>query len=196
MTEIQTDELLVKEAIRDSEYFLELMNRYEARLLRYIKRTVNVSDADAEDILQEVFIKSYQNLNSFDTSLKFSSWMYRITYNHCISYFRKHKKDMQVISSEDNMTLVTGLASDLDVGEDIAQKINQELLISIMRKMDSKYRTVLILKYLEEKDYKEISDIMKIPMGTVATYVNRAKKQLKKLLISHNLTLEYAEETN
>ncbi|PIZ73055.1 hypothetical protein COY06_05820, partial [Candidatus Peregrinibacteria bacterium CG_4_10_14_0_2_um_filter_41_8] len=66
------------------------MQRYEGRLLAYINRLINVSNGEAEDILQEVFIKTYQNLNGFDLNLKFSTWVYRITYNQVISFFRKN----------------------------------------------------------------------------------------------------------
>ena len=72
-------------------YFLCIMKKYEIPLKRYVGRISNFSQEEIEDILQEVFIKVYQNINDFDDSLKFSSWIYRITHNHVISKFRKHK---------------------------------------------------------------------------------------------------------
>lgn len=154
----------------------------------YIKRITNASTEDAEDILQEVFIKAYQNLNDFDQSLKFSSWIYRITHNHTISHYRKNKKSQQDISLEDNEIIYEKLAADLNIKEETDQTLLKEKIKTLLSKLDRKYREVLILKYLEDKDYTEISNILKKPMGTVATLINRAKNKFKELATKNNLT--------
>lgn len=163
------------------------MQRYERRLLAYIKRIVNIALADAEDILQEVFIKVYQNLNGFDRKLKFSSWIYRITHNQAISHYRRQKSRPKTLSSEDSEKMFEILVSDLDIEEEVQQKMKAEKIHQLLKKLDKKYRDVLVLKFLEDKDYREISDILQKPMGTIATLINRAKKKFKKLLIKHNI---------
>ena len=82
------DEQIVKEALLDQERFALLIERYEAKLLRYLERLGIAAREDREDVLQNSFIKAYRNLNSFDLSLSFSSWMYRITHNEAMSFFR------------------------------------------------------------------------------------------------------------
>src|SRR3989339_1384271 len=85
----KTDEELVSLSLQNQDNYLFLIRRYQDKLLRYIQRISNVSLEDAEDILQEVFIKVYYKLNDFDPDLKFSSWIYRITHNQVISHYRK-----------------------------------------------------------------------------------------------------------
>ena len=184
------DAELVKLALRDKEYFIHLMDRYEAKLLRYIRRLTGLKNEYAEDILQEVFIKIYKNLNNFNTDLKFSSWAYRITHNETINHIKKIK-GKETISLEnddgDKVSLIDILMDDTDVKENVAQNEQNLKVREILFKLPTKYRDVLVLKYLEDKDYSEISDILKKPMGTVATLVNRAKAKFKKLALSYKL---------
>jgi RNA polymerase sigma-70 factor, ECF subfamily len=161
------------------------MQRYETRLLAYIHRLINAPTEDAEDILQEVFIKTYENLNDFDTSLRFSSWIYRITHNHTISFYRKFKNQPSTLSTGESQTFFENLRDDTDIPNQINQKLNSKKIATLLQKLDKKYHTVLILRYLEGKDYSEISDILKKPMGTVATLLNRAKSHFKKILITN-----------
>jgi RNA polymerase sigma-70 factor (ECF subfamily) len=149
-------------------------------LTRYVLRISSFSDEDIEDILQEVFIKVYQNLNDFDLSLKFNSWIYRITHNQVISAHRKDKARPQGNALDLDEAGWNRIASDLDIERDADQAILKSSINKVLLTMDDKYKEVLILKYLEEKDYKEISDILKKPMGTVASLINRAKQNFLK----------------
>jgi RNA polymerase sigma-70 factor (ECF subfamily) len=179
----------VQAALQNAEDFADLMDRYEKALIVYIKRISSADQDDAEDILQDVFIKTYRYLNSFDQDLKFSSWIYRIAHNEAISWHRKNK-NIQTLSSEDSAAVFEKLASDLNLKERIDQKLTSEKIRQLVDKLDDKYRNVLILKFLEDKDYTEISDILKIPGGTVATLINRAKKKLKIIFKDHKITAE------
>lgn len=172
-----SDNELVKLTLNDQENFVNLMQRYEPKLLRYIKRITNVDNDEAEDILQDVFIKVYQNLNDFDLDLKFSSWIYRITHNQVISNYRKIKARPQQIVWDLESDLLNNIASDLDIEKETDIKILRKNINKILSKIDVKYREVLVLKYLEELDYNEISDVLKKPVGTVGTLLNRARKQ-------------------
>ncbi|PIQ78255.1 hypothetical protein COV81_05185 [Candidatus Peregrinibacteria bacterium CG11_big_fil_rev_8_21_14_0_20_41_10] len=183
-----TDEQVVKLVLKDADLFLELMQRYEGRLLAYINRIINVSNGEAEDILQEVFIKTYQNLNGFDLNLKFSTWVYRITYNQVISFFRKNKKHTTNLTDKDSEALILNIADELNLKQAVAQKIDAKLIREAISDLDSKYRDVLVLKFLEDKDYNEISDIIKKPVATVGTLINRAKNKIKEALKQYDLT--------
>ncbi|NIA02092.1 MAG: sigma-70 family RNA polymerase sigma factor [Nitrospirae bacterium] len=167
-----------------------IIERYERQLFAYIKRLMKISDGDAEDILQEVFIKTYENLNDFDRDLKFSSWIYRITYNHTISYYRKNKAKLQMLSLEDNEIIFEKLRSEFNLTESIDKKILKEKIQELLDQLDKKYKDVLILKYLEEKNYTEISNILRKPMGTIATLLNRAKDKFREILANNHFKYE------
>ena len=164
--------------------FTALIGRYETKLLRYLRRSFGVLDEDGEDILQNAFIKAYQHINDYDSTLPFSSWMYRITRNEAIDLFRKRKVKIVPLETddEDSANLADILCSDADVERDVSRVIERERILGAMGKMKERHRTVLVLRYLEEREYSEISDILQIPMGTVATLIARAKKELKGLL--------------
>lgn len=168
---------------QDQRAFSELIERYEKKLFRYIGRISDISHEDIEDVLQEIFIKAYQHILNFDTDQKFSSWIYRIAHNETINYYRKQhvRPEGHKASEETSELAFEQLASAFDIRKAIQQKELQSMIQRILERMDLKYREVLILKYLEEKEYQEISFILKKPMGTIATLLNRAKKQFKQL---------------
>jgi len=176
----KSDNELVALSLKKKEFYRYLIERYEKKLIRYIMRLAMLRNEDAEDILQEVFIKVYINLNDFDKSLKFSSWIYRITHNETINYLRKRKSRLNTSYSDINEIIINNIRADLDIEGDIDKKYLKNNIEKAMSSIDKKYQEVLILKYMESKDYKEISDILRKPIGTVATLLKRAKEQLKK----------------
>lgn len=170
-----SDEELVKKTISDSSFFAELIRRYEGKLGAYLKR-FGFEQKDIEDALQEIFISIYKNLNAFDPKLKFSSWIYRIAHNYAVSVYRKKK--IQTVELTENF--VEDLKEENDLLEELDKSVTYELVAKALTQVDLKYREVLVLRYFEDKDYEEISDILKKPAGTVATLLNRAKKQFKE----------------
>lgn len=186
----KTDSDLVNLTLEDQDYFLCLMEKYQERLLRYIYRLTAATKEDAEDILQEVFIKVYKNLNSYDHKLKFSSWTYRITHNEVISNWRKVKARPEVINSDKTDFILDKITANLDIEKDADDKFLAEDILKVLYKLDPKYREVLILRFIEEKDYNEISDILRKPVGTVGTLLNRAKKKFKEETLKGNINLK------
>jgi RNA polymerase sigma-70 factor, ECF subfamily len=178
----KTDEELVALTIENQDFFSCLVDRYTEKLTRYIMRISASTREDAEDLLQEIFVKAYRYLNDFDQSLKFSSWIYRIAHNQVISQWRKTKSRPQVIKFEADEDFLKFIANDEDLALDTERKFEAEEVRDLVDALDEKYREVLVLKFIEGKDYKEISDILQKPLGTVATLINRAKKQLKKII--------------
>jgi len=186
----KTDEELVALALKNQEIFACLIDRYEPKLMRYITRISSLTREDAEDLLQEIFVKIYRNLNSFDTDLKFSSWAYRIAHNQVISQWRKTRLSSQVLKFEGDEDYLKMLSSDEDLGLAVEKRFTATEVRKILDLMDEKYREVLVLKFLEGKDYKEISDILQKPLGTVATLINRAKKQFSKVAEKENVIFD------
>ncbi len=193
----KTDEELVLETQKRGDVYALLIERYQKRLERYIKRISSFSEEDREEILQETFIKAYKNLNGFDTSLKFSSWIYRIAHNETVSYARKIKaipfssfltKNNE--GKEEPESLVEKIAADIDTEREFDKKIIRDHIAEALETLDKKYRDVLILRFLEEKDYEEISDILQKPIGTVSVLIRRAKEKFKNIVVEKNIHKE------
>jgi len=175
----KTDEELVGLVRKNKECYVCLMERYENKIMRYVRRISGVRDEIAEDILQDIFLKVYVNLNYFNSDLKFSSWIYRIAHNEVINYWRKNKKNKPASVSMDYHELLKNILKDENNTEEaIYQGIINENLQKALNRMDKKYKNVLILGYLEGKSYQEIADILNKPIGTVGTLISRAKKKL------------------
>jgi RNA polymerase sigma-70 factor (ECF subfamily) len=171
---------IIRKSLEVVDYFSCLYERYEEKLMRYIKRVAFATDEEAADILQESFIKIWKNLNAVDQSLKLSSWIYRIVHNEAISFLRQKKSfgKNQNIPWDD--TRYAELPDDTlpEAAEELEYR--DKLTHRILAQLPEQYKEVLILKFLENMSYEEISDILKIPEGTVAIRINRAKKIFRK----------------
>lgn len=179
-----SDEELVRMTLKDKSVFGELVDRYQAKLTRYIARLGVRNPEDQLDVLQEVFLKTYRNLNGFDPSLKFSSWIYRITHNEAVSWYRKRNVRPEGHLVADSEELISFVQSSDSEAADVTfdRSVNAEEVNRALNTLDEKYREVIILRFFEYKEYEEISDILKIPIGSVGTLLHRGKKQLADAL--------------
>lgn len=177
-----SDQELVAAALKDSNAYAGIVHRYQAPLTRYLYRLGCRSKGDADDILQEVFLKAYRNLNEYDASLKFSSWIYRITHNEAITFFRKSVRAPRVARDDDEVLAFESLPDEHDLASELDSSFGAAAVREAIGKLDPKYRDVLILRFLEDRSYEEISDILRKPSGTVATLISRAKSKLRDLL--------------
>ena len=180
--DVRTDQELVALTLKDRHAFVAIVERYQVVLQRYIARLGCRDYHDQEDVLQEVFLKVYINLNEYDSDLKFSSWIYRITHNETISYFRKKSVQPLPIITGEELDRFQNITDDTDIALAYSKEWDAKILREVLAKLDEQYRDVLVLKFIEDKSYNEISDILKIPIGTVGTLINRGKKQLKLIL--------------
>jgi RNA polymerase sigma-70 factor (ECF subfamily) len=166
-----------------SESYGELVFRYQKRLVLYVHHLVGVTE-EAEDIVQNVFVKAYQNLDSFDTSRKFSSWIYRIAHNEAVNFLKKRSR-RRLVSWEDITTAKDKLeTADTEKSPEelwMSRELEEEVKQAIA-KLPMKYRKVLTLRYYLDKSYKEISVIIDKPQNTVGTLLNRAKKKLLRII--------------
>ena len=185
LCEDKTDNELVGMSLKDPDHFLCLSKRYEDKLLRYILRISKFSREDAEDVLQDVFIKTYYNLNGFDKELQFSSWIYRIAHNEAVSAIRKKVVRPTIALEVEDLER---FGDAFDMTKDIDNSFDRKYIDEALSKIDEKYREVLVLRFLDEKDYIEIADILKKPVSTVGNLILRGKKIFKeeyeKLVIS------------
>ena len=173
----KTDAELIELAKANPESFGLLMERYQIPLFHYIRRLTQLPKEDVEDLLQEIFIKIYQKLNEYNELLKFSSWAYRIAHNHMVDFFRKAAARPRTNSLEE-AELAKLLKSGMDLEKDISSKDCLKKIRDCLKALPMKYEEILVLRFIEEKTYEEIMDILKKPKGTVATLISRGKETL------------------
>ncbi len=184
MPETITDAQLVQKTLINPDEYALIIDRFEGPLERYIMRITHADHEDVEELLQTIFIKAYRSLNGFDTRLKLSSWLYRIAHNVCVDYLRKNsKKTHMSLDAEDeySQALIESIASEDNVSLYLATEEQKRSVRNIIQRLPDKYRTVIILFFAEGKSYDEISDILQIPVNSVGTLLNRAKKHFLAL---------------
>lgn len=182
-SEQASDGEIVLQTLKHKERFGILMVRYEAPLRRYVGRLGVSNYEDQSDVLQDIFIKVYRNLHSFDHKLKFSSWIYRIAHNEAISAFRKKNVRPEGHLVADSEEILSFVSSSLDSAEVMFDReVNADVVNLALLELDDKYREVLLLRFFEHKEYDEISDILQIPIGSVGTLIHRGKKQLQTVI--------------
>jgi RNA polymerase sigma-70 factor (ECF subfamily) len=178
----KTDSEVVTLCLSNIDFFAVIISRYEGKLAQYLRRKAILSKQDVEDLLQNIFTKVYVNLPAFRPELTFSAWIYRIAYNEVIDWYRKAKVRTTVHLDDEDEGLLETLASDLSVEGEVAALHDRDRLRRAIAELDEKYRDPIELRFFEEKDYQEISDILKIPLGTVSTLIARGKKQLLTII--------------
>lgn len=178
----KTDNELVILIRQNPEALSYIIDRYKDKLTRYINRRTNINNHDLEDILQDIFIRVYLNINEYDDSLIFSSWIYRITHNYIIDWYRKNKKHIGISLDDENFKLIHILEDENSKIDNQILQNNEdiELIKNEINKLPLDYQEILILKFFEDKSYEEISDILKISISSVGVKINRAKKLLKQ----------------
>lgn len=180
------DDVLVKKAKGgDEKAYKKLVEKYERALYFHILKMVKDRE-QVEDLVQEAFVKAFDNLNTYSTNYAFSTWLYRIATNNTIDYLRKKKlktlsidKPMKTKDGEMEMQLPDESAS---TDRDIIKKQRKEIVQHAIDDLPKKYRKVIQLRHMEEKSYKEISDILEKPLGTVKAHIFRARELLYKAL--------------
>lgn len=169
-----TDEQLIAYVRgKDQEAYLEVMLRYQNKLLRYANLLTS-DEMKSADVVQNAFIKAFINLNGFNIKKKFSSWLYRIVHNEAINEMAKHKKEVPFPENFDFL-------DEKNMEKDFLQKETKARVEKCLSKMPLLYAEPLALFFLEEKSYEEISDILHLPTGTVGTRIKRAKILMKKI---------------
>ncbi len=180
----QTDEMIATRVqAGDADAFGELMLRYEPKLMRYARKFLLDPD-DAADIVQDVFVKTYQNIQGFDATRRFSPWIYRIAHNEFVNDLKK-RSARKTTFTIDFDTLFPSLAAPDTADSAALERDTRETLERYLAEVDPKYREPLVLYYLEEMDYKAIADILRIPVSTVGVRLMRGKAILQRLGRTH-----------
>lgn len=177
---VSSDEDIVREVQTGThEAFGVLVERYEDKMKRYARRFL-FGYEDAEDLVQEVFLKAYTNIYSFDSTRKFSSWLYRIAHNEFINAIKKKGKEPVPFFDPDSL-FPHPIASE-QTDEEITKQETSAQLEKCLDKIDAKYREILVLFYFEDMNYQQIADILQLPVATVGVRLKRGRERMRKLL--------------
>ena len=168
----------------DRDAFNELFGMYESKVINIAYGMLSDRD-DAYDAAQEVFIKVYKNIASFKENSSLSTWIYRITANTCNDFLRKRQKQSASVS----ISIVSDEEHDMDIPDtapmpDEYAELNeaQKALREAISQLNDEYREIITLYDVEDLSYERIAAILSCPVGTVKSRLNRARKNLKKIL--------------
>lgn len=191
MEDAQVVNLIVRRAVAgDSLAWEDIVHRYNRRIFNICYRFAG-SGEHAEDLTQEVFIKMYKTLSSYDVERgAFMTWVTTITRNLLVDHFRKTKQDRMTDSmdagsspEEDSLTLADQLEDGGSRPDDLQKKRQvQEMVHKGLQKLSPELREALILRDLQDMDYREIAVTLKVPEGTVKSRINRGRAELARLL--------------
>lgn len=181
----KTKEELLLEELRDPgtqrQGFAKLVAEYSERLYWQIRKMV-LSHDDANDILQDVFIKAWLNLENFRGDAKLTTWLYRIAINESITFINKKKIQNNISIDDDDSFLLNTLEGDEYFDGNEAQKLLQEAVLTLPEKQ----RLVFQMKYFDEMKYEDMSDILGTSVGALKASYHHAVKKIEKFLSSSN----------
>ena len=183
------DQLLVRRAQKGD------VDAFESLYSQHLKRVYNIAwrmmgnPSDAEDVAQEVMLKAWRALPAFKLDSALGTWLYRITMNACADELRRRKA--QTVSVEQMQADGQELASDgFEEGS-----VTQGSIAGAVSRLSEEYRAALILRDIQGYSYEEIADILRCPIGTVRSRINRAREQMRNMLYG-NGTLNGARPSN
>lgn len=173
---MEEDQVIIARVLQgDNEAYAKIVTRYHGKVNSVLRKMLGHTP-NAQDIVQEIFIKSYYHLSEYRMNHEFSAWLYRIAINHCLDELRKRKTTPQLTHTEiepvDSRTPETALL----------KKEQRIFLRERMMSVEEKYRIILEMRYLQSLSCDEISEKLEIPSSTVRTRIARGKKKLREAI--------------
>ncbi len=182
----EDDQILIKKALAGNESaFSLLLDRYKDAVYRIIIKIVH-NQEEAQDLLQETFMKAFGSLSSYNAQYRFTTWLYKIAANNCIDFLRKRR--LISVSLDQPLKTKDGEVSfelpDWTYNPELDLASRQKFLSieAAINSLPPKYREVIIFRHKQDKPYEEIAEILGIPVGTVKARIFRARELLKKKL--------------
>lgn len=177
---------LAKLALKgDQRAFAELVELYQDKLFHMAYRMLN-NRQEAEDIVQDTFLRVYKNLDKYDENLKFSTWIYRIATNLCIDRLRKRKPSYSLdaeSSEHEGLDGYSMIPSDNRTPEsEVLLTETQRIVHQAIETLPPKYKTIMMLRYIQDMSLQEIGDVLDMPVTTIKTRVHRGRDFLRKKL--------------
>jgi RNA polymerase sigma factor (sigma-70 family) len=172
---MEEEQLWIQQVLAgDKQAYSHIINKYKNRLYATILRMTK-NPQDAQDLVQDAFIKVYRNLDKYDASGSFSSWLYRVSINHCMDEFRK--KRYSTVQVEIDETKVVNREHPEVVFLKKEKSRQLERLISTLPEDE---RLIILLRYINEISYEEIGEMIDVPLSTVRNKLHRAKKKMRE----------------
>lgn len=183
-----SDEDLVRLCRQDDHRaFTVLVDRYKHKIHWLVRRMLGSSEV--EDVTQEVFLRAFQALRRFEGRSTFRTWLYKIARNLCLTEIAKRSKRGEHLSlEEEGEEKVHWMLPDSCKGleDEIEQRDFSESVWALVEQLPVNHRTALTLFYIQQARYEEIAEIMEVPMGTVKTYIHRARLRLRDLVLAES----------
>ncbi len=182
----EADRILIKDALEGKQRAYDvLIKKYRGSVYNLVHRMIE-NRQEAEDIVQETFIKAFNALKTFNEEFAFSTWLFKIATNNCIDTLRKRK--LQTYSIDTPVQTKDG-----EVSRDVADEIyspeqftisgeSTSIILESVESLPNKYQLVINMRHKEDRSYEEISELLKIPIGTVKARIFRAREILKRKL--------------
>jgi RNA polymerase sigma-70 factor (ECF subfamily) len=174
----------------DKAAFGRLVERHKTAVYGLAYRLLGSAD-EARDAAQETFVRAWMAMKDFDEGQPFGAWALRIARNHCIDLLRRRRPTLQLMSEGRSDEEGPGLAPELPDrqvmgGEQVVQEREaQRDLDRAIAGLPERYREVIALYHVQHKSYADIAAILRVPIGTVMTWLHRARKELKAQLAEH-----------
>ena len=163
-----------------------IVNRYKNKAFSMLKRMLK-NEFEAEEVLQDCFLKAYNSINSFKGEAKFSTWFYRIVYNSALTRLssQKRKTEAEMTSVEDHFNLESEYRSD-----EIERKDINQLIHNTISKLPERYSAIITMFYLNEMSIEEISEVMQITVANVKVMLHRSRNSMRDLVLKSKLAEE------
>ena len=169
-----------RRADSDREAFAELVRKYQGRVLTLATRMLD-NRHEAEDVAQDIFVKIFQSLQDFRGAARFSTWLYRITVNHCLNHIRRRTRQQQTWVGADPEEWMQETPA-ANPHKQLEQKERWALVQAKLQALTPEHRTIILLRDFEGLSYDEIADVLQLESGTVKSRLHRARMELKALL--------------
>jgi RNA polymerase sigma-70 factor (ECF subfamily) len=181
-----SDQQLVRRALKgDERAFEELVRRYQRPILNFIARMVGNYDL-ALDLSQDVFVKAFVALRSYNENFKFGSWLFKIASNTVIDHLRKGGPALssldKPVSTEDDEVQLEFASTGLVPEEELEQTETREILVQLIKQLPEAYREMIVMRHVNELSYEEMADIAALPLGTVKNRTFRAREMLRRMI--------------
>lgn len=174
---MEEEQLWIKQVLAgDKEAYANIINKYKNQLYATVLRMTR-NPQDAQDFVQDSFIKVYNNLDKYNASGSFSSWLYRVAINHCMDEFRKKQYTTVKVEIDEQLVVNPNHPEVIFLKTEKSRQL--ERLVSTLPDDE---RLIILLRYVNEVNYEEISEIAGVPLSTVRNKLHRAKKKMRETM--------------
>ena len=187
MTGLNDSDLIKKTLKGDDHSFSLLVDKHKDFVFSMAVRILQ-NEQLAEEVAQDSFLNAYKALKSFEGKSKFSTWLYRITYNVALNALKKENRNRVFFSDqepEEYMSYSISNQINDSTLDDVERNDMGDIVRECIAKLPSKFASILTMYHLNQMKYDEISELMRLPIGTVKSYIHRGRVMLRKLILEN-----------